>query len=184
MRWHNPHKSLLMKTKLLIILLFFSLDSFSQATPTASKSLGTLSDLRAMAGTPNVQVLVQGLSSIGDQNGGTYYWNSSSTATDDGFTVVKVTTVTTGRWIRMTNSNTIKGLKTLSGLALQTAYNIAYDNTLPSAPAMIIVQAYSANAAVPSWVSNVTSTGFTVNFASVPILGTNNITITYLIIKQ
>lgn len=149
----------------------------------ASKQFGTISDLRAQSGSENTQVDVLGLNSPTDKNGGKFYWNPLSTATDDGLTVIQTGSVNPGRWIRMLNNNTIKGTKTLSGTLLQTAYPIAFDETLPMAPAMVIIQAYSANAAVPSWVSNVTNTGFTANFASVPVVGTNNIVITYLIIK-
>jgi len=170
--------------KKLILILFFPICCYAQSIPVAKNTFGTLSDMRAQAGTDKVQVLLNGLTAVGDNNGGTYMWNSTSTATDDGFLVVQATGVNTGRWIRLVNANTIKGTKVLSGTALQTAYVINFDNTLPSIPAMVIIQAYSANAAVPSWVSNVTTTGFTANFASVPILGTNNITISYLIIKQ
>jgi len=70
----------------------------------------------------------------------------------------------------------------LSGLALQTAYVI--NHGLPFTPLQVYIQARSSNAAVPSWVSAINSTSFTVNFASVPILGTNNIIIDWLVIKQ
>jgi len=170
--------------KLILILLLWAGVSKAQTIPAAQLSFSTLSDLRSQGSTPNSIALLNGLSTIGDGNGGTYMWNATSTATDDGFITVKVNNITTGRWIRLVNSNTIKGTKILSGAVLQTAYTIPFDNTLPAIPAMVIIQAYSSNAAVPSWVSNVTTTGFTANFASVPVLGTNNIEIRYLIIKQ
>ena len=170
--------------KKILLMLLFPILAHGQSIPVAKNTFGTISDLRSQAGTDKVQVLLNGLSTVGDNNGGTYMWNATSTATDDGFLVVAATGVQTGRWIRLVNANTIKGTKTLSGTILQTAYNINYDTPLPAIPAMIVVQPYSSNAAVPSWVSNVTTTGFTVNFASVPIVGTNNIEIRYLIIKQ
>lgn len=170
--------------KKLLLLLFFPIILHAQSIPVAPNTFGTVADLRAQAGSANVQVLLNGLTTIGDNNGGTYMWNATSTATDDGFIIIQATGVNPGRWVRLVNANTIKGTKTLSGTILQTAYVISYDNPLPSIPAMVIIQAYSANAAVPSWVSNVTTTGFTANFSSVPVLGTNNLTITYLIIKQ
>ncbi|MES2593153.1 MAG: hypothetical protein V4608_14825 [Bacteroidota bacterium] len=173
-----------MKYTILLFSLFWSITAQSQTTPVASKQFSTISDLRAQAGTDKVIVTLSGLTTITDKNGGTYQWDATSVLADDGLMVVKVANVTTGRWIKKLNENTIKGIRTVSGLALTTAYNITYDATLPSIPAMITIQAYSANAAVPSWVSNVTTTGFTVNFASVPILGTNNITFTFLIIKN
>lgn len=173
-----------MRNLIYLFALFWSITVSGQTTPVASKQFSTITDLRAQAGTDKVIVTLSGLSTMNDKNGGIYQWDASSTATDDGLLVIKVSNVATGRWIKKLNENTIKGIRTLSGAALQTAYNISYDSPLPIAPAMIIIQAYSANAAVPSWVSNVTTTGFTVNFASVPVLGTNNLIITYLIIKQ
>jgi hypothetical protein len=169
--------------KKLIILLLFPVISYGQSIPVAKNTFGTLADMRAQVGTDKVQVLLNGLTAVGDNNGGTYMWNATSTAADDGYSTIQVTGTATGRWIRLVNANTIKGSKTLSGTILQTAYPISFDTTLPAIPAMVIIQAYSANAAVPSWVSNVTTTGFTANFSSVPVLGTNNITIYYLIIK-
>jgi len=172
-----------MKKLILLLTLCCGIAS-AQTIPASQLSFGTISDLRAQGSTPNSIALLNGLTAIGDNNGGTYMWNATSTAADDGFITIKVANITTGRWVRLVNSNTIKGTKVLSGLALQTAYVINFDTTLPTIPAMVIIQAYSSNAAVPSWVSNVTTTGFTANFASVPILGTNNIEIRYLIIKQ
>lgn len=163
-------------------IVICSLFSFSQVTTVASKSFGTIADLRAQAGTDNVQVLVQGLSAIGDQNGGVYFWMASSVDPDDGFVTIKVTSVTTGRWKRMPNANTIKGNITFSATALTTSYTV--NHGLPFTPLQVYIQPRSANAAVPSWVSVIDGTKFIVNFASVPILGTNNITIDYLIIKQ
>jgi len=170
--------------KKLLLLLLLPILAHAQSIPVAKNSFGTVADLRAQSGTANVQVLLNGLNAVGDNNGGTYMWNATSTATDDGFLTIQATGVNTGRWIRLVNANTIKGTKVLSGTVLQTAYPISFDNVLPSVPAMVIIQAYSANAAVPSWVSNVTTSGFTANFASVPVLGTNNIIVNFLIIKQ
>jgi hypothetical protein len=171
-----------MKKLLLFIALLCSLNSFAQLMPVASKSFGTIVDLRAQAGTDNVQVLVQGLSVVGDQNGGVYYWNSTSTGTDDGFITLAVTGVTPGRWVRMPNSNTIKGTSTFSAVTLQSAYVISHG--LPFTPLQVFIQAKTANAAVPSWVSNINSTSFTVNFSSVPLLGTLNLTFDWLAVKN
>ncbi len=173
-----------MKYTILLFALFWSITAQSQTTPVASKQFSTISDLRAQAGTDKVIVTLSGLVTMNDKNGGQYQWDATSIVADDGITVIKVTNVTTGRWVKKLNENTIKGTKTVSGLALQTAYVINYDAALPVIPAMIIIQATSANSAVPSWISNVTTTGFTVNFASVPILGTNNLSFSYLIIKN
>lgn len=151
-------------------------------TNTASQTFDTLSDLRASTGVPNVQVLLLGLNAIADDNGGMYRWDPISTAIDDGFKIVQVAGVATGRWMRVGNSNTVKGSNTLSGLALQSAYVI--NHGLSFIPAQVYIQARSANAAVPSWISNINATSFTVNFASIPLVGTNNIVIDWLVIKQ
>jgi len=171
-----------MKKLLFSLLLFFPILLTAQVTNVASKSFGTISDLRLQAGTDNVQVLLQGLVTVGDSNGGIYAWIASNTDTDDGFITIKVTNVATGRWKRMSNANTIKGTVTFSATLLTTAYTV--NHGLPFTPLQVYIQARSPNAAVPSWVSTIDATKFVVNFASVPILGTNNITIDYLILKQ
>jgi len=171
-----------MKKIYLLITLIIPLLSFGQSMPTASKEFNIVTDLRAQAGTDNVQVSVKGLITVGDQNGGQYYWSASSTDADDGFITIKVTTVDTGRWKRLPNANTVKGNVTFSATLVTSSYVV--NHGLPFTPLQIYVQPTSANAAVPSWVSNINATSFTVNFASVPILGTNNISIFWLAIKQ
>jgi len=171
--------------KLIFILLLAVNYSFGQTIPVAQLSFSLVSDLRAQAGTPNSLATLNGLASLNDGNGGTYMWSSSSTAVDDGFTIIKVGNVTTGRWLRIGNGNTIKGTVTTSGVALQTAYTVSYQSgALPFVPITVIVNPRSANAAVPSWISSITSNGFTINFASIPILGTNNIVFDYIVVKQ
>jgi len=173
-----------MKKLFLLLLLSYS-TSFAQSIPASQLTFSTLNDLRGQAGMPNSLATLNGLLSLNDSNGGTYMWSSSSTATDDGFTIVKVGNVTTGRWLRIGNGNTIKGTVTTSGAALQTAYSVSYQTgTLPFVPITVIVNPRSSNAAVPSWISSITNSGFTINFASVPILGTNNIVFDYIVVKQ
>lgn len=173
-----------MKKLLIILLLVASLKAVAQSTTSPQICFGTLTDLRANSGQPNVQVFLNGLSALNDGNGGAYMWDANSTAADNGFTVIKVGNVTTGRWLRLANGNTIKNTVTFSGITLQTSYNVSFGSTLPFIPAMIIVQPYSANAAALSWISNISTTGFTINFITVPVLGTNNITFSYCVIKQ
>lgn len=172
-----------MKNLLLITLILISISLKAQVTSVASKSFGTITDLRAMSGSENVQVLVQGLSTIGDQNGGVYYWNSSATATDDGFTVIKVTNVTTGRWMRMPNSNSIKGSSTFSGTGLVNSFTVTHG--LPFTPLQVYIQPRTSNA-VQNWIAigDITATTFKVTFTNIPILGTNNIAFDWLVIKQ
>jgi len=170
--------------QLIIILLLWAGVSQAQTVPVAQLSFSTITDLRAQGGTSNSIAVLNGLTAIGDSNGGTYMWSSSSTAADDGFTIVKVGNITTGRWLRIGNGNTIKGSVTFSATLAQTAYTVNYPTALPFTPITVIVIPRSANSAVPSWVSTITNTGFVVNFASVPILGTNNISIDWICVKQ
>lgn len=170
--------------KLLFLLFFFPFILYAQIVPVAPNTYGTVADLRMQAGTPIALVDVSGLLAVNDGNGGSYYWNTTSTITDDGFMVIKANAATTGRWMRIGNSNTLKGTAVLSGAALTTAYTVNYSTTLPFIPISVIVIPRTANAAVPSWVSTITNTGFTVNFTSIPVLGTNNIGIDFVVIKQ
>ena len=159
-------------------------------TGVTSQSFNVVSELRTIGGVQNVQVLLLGLASVDDNNGGTYRWESTSTATDNGFTVIKVANITTGRWLRVGNANTIKGTFTFSAITLQTAYTVTYKDSsgnnivLPYVPFQIYIQARTAQAAVPSWVSNITNSGFTLNFSTVPLVGTLNLTVDWLAIKQ
>jgi hypothetical protein len=147
-------------------------------------TFNTLNDLRGQAALNNVLVQLNGLTSANDGNGGLYMWNASSTATDDGFLTVAVSGVSPGRWIRVGNGNTLKFSKTFSGGALQTTYTITYGVTLPFVPISVFVQPRSANAAVPSWITNITNSSFDITFSSVPVLGTNNLSIDVIVIKQ
>jgi|ERR1700744_209732 len=157
----------------------------AQSIPVSQVTFGTVADLRLQAGTANTQVLLNGLTSINDGNGGTYMWNATSTATDDGFITVAVTGVSTGRWIRIGNGNTIKGSITTSGISLTTAYALNYPGgTLPFVPITVVVIPRTVAAAGPSWVSGITNTGFTVNFVLAPTIGVNNLTFDYIVIKQ
>lgn len=74
-----------------------------------------------------------------------------------------------------------KGSATLSGTSMQTAYTITHG--LSYTPSMVFIQPSSSDAAALSWISNITSTSFTVNFQSVPAIGTNNISFNWISYK-
>jgi len=153
----------------------------AQAVPNALVSMATITDLRAHVAQPNEVIQLLGLTSSNDSNGGFYKWNSASAASDDGFLNIRVTGVSPGAYERMGNANTLKGSSVFSGTGFVSSFNVTY--SLPFTPAQVYVQAQTANAA-QNWVTNLTSTGFTFNTATIPILGTNNISFTWLIIKQ
>lgn len=171
-----------MKYTIALLYLLIGEISFSQTTPVSPISFNTVNDLKLQTGQNGVQVLVNGLTIINDGNGGLYMWSDTCTIPTNGFTIVQATGIAIGRWMRLSNANTIKGTTTFSATILTSTYNV--NHGLPFAPLQIYIQARSANAAVPSWVSTIDATKFVVNFASVPVLGTNNITIDWLAIKQ
>ncbi len=76
--------------------------------PTALETLGaihrvdSISDLRAYTVQAD-SILVDYHTTEGDNRGGFYYWNATSTATDNDSTIIKVTTVGTGRWIKLSD---------------------------------------------------------------------------------
>lgn len=82
----------------------------------------------------------------------------------------------------ITNVAGNRGSAIVSGALLQTQYTITH--SLGYTPTMIFIQPKSANAAVPSWVDNITSTTFRITFASVPVLGTNNISFNWIAYKN
>ena len=60
----------------------------------------TISDLKAFDG-PEDSLIVQGYYATGDNGGGEFYWDATSTATANDGTIIQATGVTTGRWIRI-----------------------------------------------------------------------------------
>ena len=175
--------------KLILATLLFALPyiASAQTVPAAQLIFSTVADLRLQVGTDNSIATLNGLTAKNDGNGGIYMWNATSTTADDGFINIQVTGVTTGRWVRIGNGNTIKGSVTFSGLALTTSYAVNYpQGTLPFVPITVLVIPRSANAAALSYIPSggITNTGFTINFLTVPVLGTNNISFDFVVIKQ
>jgi len=174
-----------MKKLLIIPLLIVCIFSKAQQIPMSLVTLSTLTDLRGFTPQTNEIVTLMGLTSATDGNGGNYNWNSSSTAIDDGFITIAVTGISTRRWLRIGSGNTIKGNVTSSGISLTTSYTVTYSSgTLPFTPITVLIIPRSLAAAGPSYVSSITTTGFTVNFVVAPTIGTNNLSFDYVVIKQ
>lgn len=66
----------------------------------AGRTIDSINDLRSTTALSDEVVSVECYSVIGDGGGGTFHWNNSSTDADNDGTIIKVTTVTTGRWKR------------------------------------------------------------------------------------
>lgn len=62
----------------------------------------SIANLRLIDGTGDnpTKVFVDGYTSSGDGGGGEFYWDATSTETDNGGTIIKATAITTGRWKR------------------------------------------------------------------------------------
>lgn len=70
---------------------------------TATYTYDTFTDLRLTTGDTSSSVTVLGASTINDGNGGRFYYDATSTATDDGLNIIQPTPITgAGRWIRST----------------------------------------------------------------------------------
>lgn len=175
----------LTKLFLFLVATILSTRTIAQVMPISLITCSTLTDLRALQPQASEKVDLLGLTSAIDGNGGTYIWNPTSTITDDGFLTIQVTGITTGRWIRIGSGNTIKGNVTSSGISLTTSYTVSYSGgTLPFTPITVLISPRSLAAAGPSYVSSITTTGFTVNFVLAPTVGVNNLSFDYIVVKQ
>ena len=66
------------------------------------QTVANLAGLRAFVGLSNMVCIVQGASAPNDGGQGTYFYNSASTATDNGTTIIVPTGNTQGAWVRLT----------------------------------------------------------------------------------
>lgn len=65
------------------------------------QTCNNLSAARAFVGVTNMTIILLGFSTPGDGGAGTFYWNATSTAPDDGGeTIIRPTGVTLGAWVR------------------------------------------------------------------------------------
>lgn len=85
-------------------------------------SFSLISDLNNQAGSPGVSVMVNGKSAMNDSWGAIYFWSGSSTAVADGFSVVQVNGVATGRWIRQSISMNVVSAASTLDLGTITGY--------------------------------------------------------------
>lgn len=90
-----------------LIAIHHTASADGQQVPVSLVGLSSVSDLRTLAPQSPEMATLLGTTSPTDGNGANYYWSATSTATDDGYNVIAVTGITTGRWIRMGNGQTI-----------------------------------------------------------------------------
>lgn len=79
-----------------------------------TQTFDTFDDLRLLPGISNATAYVLGNSSVNDGDGGEFYWDDTSTDTDDDETVIQVTGVVTGRWVRVLENSTDTRTETAS----------------------------------------------------------------------
>lgn len=65
------------------------------------EKINNIAELRQRVGIANSNISLLGYYLAGDGGGGDFYWDNTSTETDNGGTVIQVTGVTTGRWKRI-----------------------------------------------------------------------------------
>ena len=72
-------------------------------TNIVKKPFSTIANLKASSDftTSGSVVDVSGYYAIGDGGGGKFYWDATNTETDNGGTIIQVTGITTGRWLRI-----------------------------------------------------------------------------------
>jgi hypothetical protein len=63
--------------------------------------ISNIAELKTRRGTAGFNVNVLGYYTNGDGGGGEFYWDNTSTETDNGGTIIKVTGLVTGRWKRI-----------------------------------------------------------------------------------
>jgi hypothetical protein len=73
-----------------------SVDQFN----TLMQTCNTFDDLRAFVGTTGQEMCARGKDAVNDGYGGLFYWDGSSTGTDDDLTIITPTGQTSGRWLR------------------------------------------------------------------------------------
>lgn len=110
----------------------YTVDNYQGEEGTAVTIISNITALRALTA-GGTTVFVNGYYDDGDGGGGEFYWDSASTETDNGGTIIKATAVTTGRWKRLLSGDinalwfgvSVSATAAVNGVALQKAVNVA-----------------------------------------------------------
>jgi len=68
------------------------------------EKINNIAELKQRVGVAKSNISILGYYSAGDGGGGEFYWDSTSTETDNGGTIIQVTGVSIGRWKRIINN--------------------------------------------------------------------------------
>lgn len=84
-------------------VLVWQRDNMTSASGSVSRSVANIAALKLITGSSTATTIinVSCYATAGDGGGGQFWWNSVSTATDDGGITIQATGITTGRWIRL-----------------------------------------------------------------------------------
>lgn len=99
----------------------------------AMRSYDVIASLRAanvpvLGGGQTLVVCVQGSSVAGDAGGGLFFWNATSSAADDGVTVIKPTGESgSGRYVRLVQIGVISFVANLTGMTATITGNISQE---------------------------------------------------------
>ena len=117
---------------------------------TYTQTVINVSQLRGFIGLSNMNVFLQGTATPGDGGQGSFYWNATSTAVDNGNTIIRPNGVTTGAWIRLSTVGGGGGTYSAGyGLALSPTNVFSLDPTITTLPAKVSPRVWS-NSANPS----------------------------------
>lgn len=87
---------------------------------TAVQNAGLIANLRNFVGINGMAVRLLGGTVLGDSSNGSFWFNSSSTATDDGINVIQPNGLLTGRWLRLFETNTFGAVIATPSSSVQT----------------------------------------------------------------
>jgi len=102
------------------------LDNADTSINLAAKGYANIAALRAITVAPDeVRATTDGYYTDNDGGQGSWLWDSTSTATDNGGTIIKATAITTGRWLRL-----------YSGIADPVWFGAKFDGTTDDSAAL------------------------------------------------
>lgn len=142
----------------------------------------TFADLRLATGQSSSSVTVLGKMSPFDGLGGTFTFYSTSTESDDDFSIIQPLTLSSGRWYRVTSGMPFSETVVFSGNGSQTTFEVTYNYSIEFLHNNYQVMLTPLTPdAFGKWNIIKTNNGFSITYDVAPPSGTGNIQIDYLI---
>lgn len=114
----------------------------------STKLFDSIAELKLISGSIADKLEVLGYYEKGDGGGGTFYWDATSTETDNGGTIIQATGVTTGRWKRVFSGAI--NVKWFGAKGDNT-----FDNTLAIQNSIVYATTNKTSVFVPSGIYNI-----------------------------